>query len=212
VTVSAAFLVKDPPLDRLVQLVEVLRPVVGEFVIVVDDRTPPSVVEVMASWHGVTTVPFTWVDDFAAARNAALPFCTGRWILHLDPDEMPTLGLLQFIAMVDALDERDEVWHDVIFPAARGYLIFTRNYFDGKQGEEWEEHWHCRLFRNEPDTHWYKPVHEQVALGGQAEVYMRETSLLRKAPRSAAIIHSRMNRPEIDEQYAAIGERGSSGA
>ena len=37
--ISAAFLVKDPPLDRLSMLVEYLRPVVSDFVFVVDDRT-----------------------------------------------------------------------------------------------------------------------------------------------------------------------------
>ncbi len=47
-TVSAAFLVKDPPLDRLVALIELLRPVVTDYVIVVDDRTAVETADIMA--------------------------------------------------------------------------------------------------------------------------------------------------------------------
>lgn len=211
-TVSAAFLVKDPPLDRFVALVELLRPVVNEFIVVVDDRTAVEAADIMSSWRGVTLVPFRWVDDFSAARNAALPHCQGDWVLHLDPDEIPTPGMLEFVAMVDRSAEEDVRWAGDIYAAARGYLFFTRNFFDGRQGDEYEEHWHCRLFRHDEATHWYKPVHEQVALDGQPENQTRGTDLLRKAPRAAGIIHSRMNNEVIDLQYAAIGERGKAHA
>jgi len=211
VTVSAAFLVKDPPLDRFVALIELLRPFVHEFIVVVDDRTAVESADIMSTWRGVTLVPFRWVDDFSAARNAALPHCTSDWVLHLDPDEIPTPAMLEFVRMVDQSDETDVRWGEAIFASARGYLFFTRNFFDGRQGEEWEEHWHCRLFRH-GEGRWYKPVHEQVAIQGQPENYTRGSDLMRKAPRSAGIIHSRMNNEAIDRQYAALGERGSSGA
>ena len=201
--VSLALLVKDPPLDRLAALVELLRPYTCESVIVVDDRTAPSSVETMSAWRDVTIVPFRWVDDFAAARNAALPHCTGDWVLHLDPDELPTPAMLEFTRTVDASDERDEPWQGATYPAARGYLFFTRNFFDGRQGEEWEEHWHCRLFRRASGV-WYRPVHELVMLDGMPEGATRGTPLLRKAPRAAGIVHSRMNDRRIDEQYAAL--------
>ena len=93
-TVSAAFLVLDPPLDRLAALLELIRPVVHEAIVVVDDRTRPETVDVMSTWPNVKLIPFGWVDDFAAARNAALPHCTGDWVLHLDPDEIPSRAML----------------------------------------------------------------------------------------------------------------------
>ena len=210
-TVSAALLVLDPPLDRLVALLALLRPVVSEAVIVVDDRTRPGAIDAMSRWEGVTLVPFAWRDDFSAARNAALPHCSGDWVLHLDPDEAPTADMLAYVGMVDRSDERDVRWQGTTYPAARGHLFFTRNFFDGAQGAEWEEHWHCRLFRRESGR-WYRPVHELVALDGLPEDATRQTPLLRKAPRCAGIVHSRMNVASIDEQYAAIAERGLSGA
>lgn len=202
-TVSAALLVKDPPIDRLALLVEYLRPVVSQYVIVVDDRTAVEMVDTMSTWRGVTLVPFRWVDDFAEARNAALPHCAGDWVLHLDPDEMPTAAMLDFIRTIDAVPQHDVPWQGMTYVAPRGYLFFTQNYFDGRQAEEWEEHWHCRLFRK--GGFWYKPVHEQVALEGMPEDRTRNTPLLPKAPRGAFLIHSRMNDAAKDEQYTKIG-------
>jgi glycosyltransferase involved in cell wall biosynthesis len=201
--ISAAFLVKDPPLDRLALLVEYLRPVVSQYVIVVDDRTAAEASDTMSAWRDVTLVPFRWVDDFSEARNAALPHCTGDWILHLDPDELPTAAMLDFLRMVDAVPQADVQWQGSTYVAPRGYLFFTQNYFDGRQGEEWEEHWHCRLFRK--GSVWYKPVHEQVMLEGMPESHTRGTPLLPKAPRAAFLIHSRMNDDRIDAVYNKIG-------
>lgn len=210
-TISAAFLVKDPPLDRLAALVEFLRPVVQQFVIVVDDRTAAEAVDTMIEWPGVEIVYWRWVDDFAAARNAALPVCNGDWVLHLDPDELPSTAMIEFLRSVDASPWRDEHWMGAVYPAPRGYLFFTKNYFDGRQGAEWEEHWHCRLFRRGKGV-WYKPVHEQVMLESMPESRTRNTAILPKAPRSACIIHSRMEDRTKDEQYTAIAERAVAGS
>jgi len=204
-TVSAAFLVLDPPLDRLALLVENLRPIVSEFVIVVDDRTAAESVATMSAWRDVTLVPFRWVDDFSAARNAAIPHCTGDWILHLDPDEMPSAAMLDFIRVVDATPQPDVDWQGVRYMAPRGYLFFTKNFFDGVQAPEFEEHWHTRLFRRTSGW-WYKPVHEQVALEAMPESRTRQTPILVKAPLGAFLIHSRMNDHKIDADYKRIEE------
>jgi glycosyltransferase involved in cell wall biosynthesis len=202
-TVTAAFLVKDPPLDRLALLLAYLRPVVGEVVIVVDDRTWPATAATMAAWPGVKLVPFAWCDDFSAARNAALPHCTGDWILHLDPDELPSAAMLDFIRTVDAEPQVDVEWQDVTYHAPRGWLFFTRNWFDGVQAPELEEHWHCRLFRRTAGR-WYKRIHEQIALEGFPEEETRGTPGLPKAPLAAHLLHSRMNDAAIDAAYARI--------
>jgi hypothetical protein len=202
-SVTAAFLVKDPPLDRLALLHEFLRPIVSEFVIVVDDRTAVEAADVMAGWAAVTLVPFTWVDDFATARIAALPHVHGEWVLHLDPDEMPSVAMYDFIRTVDAVPQADVLWQGSLYPAPRGYLFFTKNFFDGRQAAEYEEHWHCRLFRARAGA-WYKPVHEQVMLDGKPEHQTRGTPLLPKAPLGAYLVHSRMNEGERDETYARI--------
>lgn len=203
-TVTAALLVKDPPIDRLAALVAYLRHVVRQFVIVVDDRTAVETADIMSAWPDVTLVPFRWVDDFSAGRNAALPHATGAWILHVDPDELPSAAMLDFIRTVDADVQRDVMWQGSLYRAPRGYLFFTRNWFGGVQGEEWEEHWHCRLFRAGAGR-WYKPVHEQVALDGQPESDTRNTPVLPKAPLGAYLIHAKpADRTADDALYARL--------
>ena len=189
-TVSAAYLVKDPPLDRLALLVEYLRPVVSEFVIVVDDRTAAEAVGTMSAWRDVTLVPFRWVDDYAAARNAALPHITGDWTLILDPDELPSSAMLDFIRTVDASQWDDVTWQGQEYPAPRGWLFFTSNFIGGERGPEYEEHWHCRLFRSGRGR-FYRALDELVALDGWPEDNTRATPLLPKAPKAALLIHSK---------------------
>lgn len=41
----------------------------------------------IAQAHGARVATFTWCDDFAAARNAAIELATADWILMLDADE-----------------------------------------------------------------------------------------------------------------------------
>jgi hypothetical protein len=199
--ITLCLLVKDPPPDRMAMLLDYVAPVVGQVVCVVGDRTPET-------WAipSVERVSFTWSDDFAAARNAAMPYVKGDWVLHLDPDELPSADMLAFLAMVDRSEWLDHVdWKDGRYFDPRGYLFWTRNYnYWGVQGEEWEEHWHCRLFRTALGK-WYKPVHELVALQGQPESATRNTPLLPKAPRAAHIIHTPT--PHDDSMYARIEAR-----
>ncbi len=55
-------------------------------IVVVDTGSTDRTVEI-AKEHGAEVHPFTWSDDFSAARNAALEHATGDWVLVLDADE-----------------------------------------------------------------------------------------------------------------------------
>ena len=202
-SVTLAMLVLDPPLDRLAALIEFVRPVVQDVVIVVDDRTAPETLEPMSTWRDVTLVPFRWVDDFAAARNAALPHATGDWVLHLDPDELPSLGMLDFIRSVDTGEWVDREWSGFVAFAPRGWLFWTVAYTNGYWAQTVEHDWHCRLFRREHGQ-WYKPVHEQVALDGRPEYVTRGSPILPKAPAGAYLIHSKYHSDVSQETYMRI--------
>lgn len=203
VSVTLALLVLDPPLDRLALLIEYMRPVCAETIIVVDDRTAPEACETMAAWPGVTLVPFEWCDDFSLARNSALPHCHGDWILHLDPDEMPTAAMLDFIRTVDSTHQADVDWKGTTYYGPRGYLFFTKNAEDGRWLPEWEEHWHCRLFRRDAGR-WYRPIHELVSLEGEPESATRGSPWMPKAPLGAALLHSFLGNPVKNAVYASM--------
>ncbi len=66
---------------------------------------------------GARVMPFAWVDDFSAARNAALEACTGDWILVLDADE--AIDALDHPRIRQALERSD----------VQGYYLWLRDYF-----------------------------------------------------------------------------------
>ena len=72
--------VEPPPLPASV------RALVDEMV-VVDTGSTDATREVAAA-AGARVHEIPWQDDFAAARNASLDLCRGRWILVLDADEV----------------------------------------------------------------------------------------------------------------------------
>ncbi|WP_243058868.1 glycosyltransferase [Nocardioides sp. SR21] len=82
--VSLAMIVRDEA-RCITRCLESVRDVVDEMV-VVDTGSTDSTVQ-LATRAGAIVHHFTWVDDFAAARNASLDHCSGDWVLVLDADD-----------------------------------------------------------------------------------------------------------------------------
>src|SRR5579859_3451807 len=66
-------------------------------IVVVDTGSTDETVSI-ARQFDAKVFPFTWVDDFSAARNFALEQTTGSWILVLDADEHASEALASEIA------------------------------------------------------------------------------------------------------------------
>ena len=186
-TLSVAMLVRNPPLDRMAALVEYMKELAVEFIIV-DTGSTQEELEVMASWNKhpfatpkVKIIQRPWKDDFAWARNEGLPYVTQPWTLHLDPDELPSYQMMNFIKKVITSD---------INPDALGYLFYTPDFFGGKRDPYYEYQWHVRLFRSGHGK-WYRKLDELVILDGQPEYLLRGGNYLPKAPVTATLIHSK---------------------
>jgi tetratricopeptide (TPR) repeat protein len=63
------------------------------------DKTPE-----IARSFGANIYSFDWCDDFAAARNAALSYVTGNWVLVLDADERLAPEILPQLKQAIAVD------------------------------------------------------------------------------------------------------------
>ncbi|MBH8576825.1 tetratricopeptide repeat protein [Nostocaceae cyanobacterium CENA369] len=105
------------------------------------DRTPH-----IAKQFGAKVHHFQWCNDFSAARNAALKYVTGDWILVLDADETLTPNIVPQIGAVMQSEEyllmnliRQEVG-----AAQSPYSLVSR------------------LFRNHPDIRFERPYHALV--------------------------------------------------
>lgn len=176
---SLAMLVREPPMERLVSLIDYLQPVVSQTVII-DTGSKPEDIDKMRKLPNVEVYEREWRNDFAWARNEALPYISKTWTLHLDPDELPNWYMLDHIGKVVKANDRREL----------GWLYFSVEYFDAIRNPEFEWQWHVRLFKT-AQGRWYRPLHELVSLGGRPENETRNTPRLLRAPKKAYFIHSK---------------------
>jgi glycosyltransferase involved in cell wall biosynthesis len=114
--------------------------------IVVDTGSTDRTVAI-AKDYGARVESFAWCDDFSAARNHALSFATGEWVLSVDADEwIADEGTRRFLrGVVDA-------------GRAGGFIAVH-------VGESRESITNIRLFPRE-GAYWEYRVHEQIVLPG----------------------------------------------
>ena len=142
---SACMIVKDEE-DNLPSCLASLEGLVDEVVVYDTGSTDRTVG--LARSAGATVVEGYWDDDFARARNAALAHCRGRWVLHVDADEV--------------LEADPEALRALLRrrPAPDAFNVSILNLTD--QGETGATaHRATRLFRRSV-AHWTDRLHEQV--------------------------------------------------
>jgi glycosyltransferase involved in cell wall biosynthesis len=195
-TISLAMLVRNPEIDRLAALLEFVKPVVQQ-VVIVDTGSSDWDLQTMLKMPKVEILRLEWANDFSKARNEAFKFIKGTWTLVLDPDELPSLEMMQYLMNFDK-KEQDS--------ALLGVIFLTKDYFGGILKPEVKSDWHIRLFRSGNGL-FYRPLHELVMLNGREEGQTRGTPLCIYAPEAAYLIHSKgAEECERDNVvYAALG-------
>jgi glycosyltransferase involved in cell wall biosynthesis len=114
-------------------------------IVVVDTGSTDRTVEI-AKHHKAEVHSFTWCDDFSAARNAALEYVTGDWVLMLDADE-----------------ELPPEQHEALRKLLRAAPVMAWRLPLQDVGREAEGVSYVpRLFRNAPALFFVGRVHEQV--------------------------------------------------
>ncbi len=136
---------------NLPKCLESVRGIFDE-IVVVDTGSTDRTVEVARSF-GARVFDFAWVDDFAAARNAALARATGDYAFWLDADDVvepPERETLQ--ALLDSLRSDHDCGYVVRCACDPGE--------DGSGGETVVDH--IRLFPLREGIRWTYRVHEQI--------------------------------------------------
>lgn len=82
--ISLALIARDEA-RCITRCLDSVRDLVDEMVVLDTGSVDDTIA--LARAAGAQVHHFTWVDDFAAARNAALDLCTGDWRLVMDADE-----------------------------------------------------------------------------------------------------------------------------
>lgn len=140
-TVSATLIVRDEE-GFLPDCLTALASLVDE-VVVVDTGSRDSTRDIAVA-AGAKTLDFPWIDDFAAARNAALEAASGDWILYIDADER--LSGPPGLRLGEALAD----------PAAIGATVRFRPRIKATPYLE------TRLFRNDPRIRFVGAIHETI--------------------------------------------------
>ena len=128
----------------LPQCLESVRNVVDEM-IVMDTGSTDGTVEI-AQRFGAKVLHYKWQNNFSAARNEALKYVQGEWVLVLDADEVLVAEIVPQIRR--SMEEKDAIVINLIRQevgaAQSPYSLVSR------------------LFRNHPEVKFTRPYHTLV--------------------------------------------------
>ncbi len=103
--------------------------------------------------------------NFAAYKNNLNKNCDGNWIFQIDADEIPNEYLIEALPFIlEANDETEAFW----VPRVNTVAGITEDHI-AKWGWRMDDQgwvnfpdWQMRIFRNDENIYWIKPVHEQL--------------------------------------------------
>ena len=127
-------------------------------IVVVDTGSTDDTASI-ASAMGAKVLHFAWIDDFAAARNAALAAATQPWILSLDADQI--LASDSTGALATAL-QRSDCMAQVVTIDLYGPPTLHTGATVSKSDVELAFK-SLRLFRNHPEIRFSGRVHEDIS-------------------------------------------------
>jgi glycosyltransferase involved in cell wall biosynthesis/Tfp pilus assembly protein PilF len=152
-------------------------------IVVVDTGSTDRTVEIAKKFNAEVHF-FAWNDDFSAARNEALKYVRGDWVLSLDADE----ELLP--------EHRRTILEEMQSAGVMGYRLPIID-----QGLEQEGcSYVTRLFRNAPGLFFVGRVHEQII--SSLEVRAKEWGLENRLGR-AGLLHHGYRKEVVDSRGKA---------
>lgn len=94
--------------------------------------------------------PFSWCNDFAAARNTGLCKAKGQWVMYIDDDEW-----------FEDVSDLTRFFSGGEYKKYQTASYITRNYSD-KTGKGYNDRMAVRLSKRYPDTKFVGRIHEQI--------------------------------------------------
>ncbi|MGM3306299.1 glycosyltransferase [Anabaena sp. WFMT] len=155
---------------------------VADEIVVLDtgstDKTPQ-----IAAQFGAKVHYFQWCNDFSAARNEALKYVTGDWILVLDADESLTPEIAPYLQ--EAINIEDYLLINLV----RQEVGATQSPYSLVS----------RLFRNHPDIRFERPYHALVD-DSITSILTKETYWQIGYLPEVAILHAGYQKAVINQQ------------
>ncbi len=102
--------------------------------------------------------------DFAAQKNSVIENSTGDYIFHIDADEYPSDGLLEYVKPILEANDIDLIW----VPRVNTVDGITEQHIQQWGWRVSEAGWvnypdyQSRIFKNTPELRWQNKVHERI--------------------------------------------------
>ncbi|MDB9307655.1 tetratricopeptide repeat protein [Aphanizomenon sp. CS-733/32] len=142
------------------------------------DKTPQ-----VAQQFGAKVHHFPWNNNFSSARNEALKYVTGDWILVLDADETLTYEIIPLLKSVVSKEEY------LVINLVRQEVGSTQSPYSLVS----------RLFRNHPDIYFDRPYHALIDDSVTAILTQEPHWQIGYLP-GVAILHTGYQKAVINEQ------------
>lgn len=149
-TISVLTSRKEDQVRRCLESLRPIRDAVSSELIVVDTSEDAHMHKVLQEYTD-HIVPFHWIQDFSAARNAGLREASGEWFLYLDDDEWfsDSRSIIRFFASGE-------------YKKYNGGMYIQRNY-SNMEGTKWSDAWVARFAKIVPGLHFTSPIHEHFS-------------------------------------------------
>lgn len=122
-----------------------LKKIQNKQIVILDTGSTDNTIEIAKKFNAEIYTT-NWNNDFSEARNIALKYCTGDWILFLDADEELAPGVLVTLK------------EDMANPNILGYRLPLENVGTELHGCNYVP----RLVRNAPGLHFIGKIHETI--------------------------------------------------
>ena len=102
--------------------------------------------------------------DFAAQKNSVIENSTGDYIFHIDADEYPSDGLLEYVKPILETNDIDLIW----VPRVNTVDGITEQHIQQwgwrVSNAGWVNYpdYQSRIFKNSPEIRWKSKVHERI--------------------------------------------------
>lgn len=140
--------------ESLVRCLDSLRPLLmqvpSELIIVLTAEAGSEQIYEIAGLYTGQIVPFTWCNDFSAARNAGLKAAKGEWFLFIDDDEW-----------FEDVSEICDFFTSGEYRRFHSASYIQRNYLNW-DGIHYSDIHVLRMARIVPGIHFEKPIHESL--------------------------------------------------
>lgn len=152
-------------LERCLKSFQALREAVPCEIVMADTGSTDGSYEIAAKYADIL-FNFPWVNDFAAARNAVMDRCSGKWFLTVDADEWLDEDISELVSFLRSNRKRDEKIGTVII---RNYLT------DRLSAGEQSDFVAIRLIRMSSGMRYKGIIHEKLPVSLSVDPAIRFT-------------------------------------